>query len=390
VSRAPVLYVLERYPELSQTFVEGEIRELIAAGQPVEVVALAPGRALGYEPAARAAYPAAPPARVAAAAGVAARRPGAMTRIVRGERFWPPGSSIVRGLTRIAPWVAAARRGRHLHAHFATEAATIARLLGELSGTPFSFAAHATDVFANAGEMRANLAAAAFCVTDCDYNRRHIARVAPEHAAKVEVMIVPADADRFARGREYRPDGPIVGVGRLVEKKGFEDLVRAAAAVGDREVLIAGEGPMRPRLESLIAETGAPVRLLGAIPHREVRDLVESAALFVLPCVVAADGDRDGTPTVVAEAMALEVPVVGTEEVGLPELIGPDRGRLVPPRDHRALAGAIGELLAGDPADRVAMGRAGRAWVERNADRARQAAALLDLIDQGPAAGRQT
>lgn len=385
MSRAPLLYVLERYPELSQTFVEGEIRELLAAGQTVEVVALAPGRAHGYEPAVRAAYPAPPHVRVAAAARVTARRPATMARIARGERFWPPGSSTLKGLARIAPWVERARRARHLHAHFATEAASIARLLAELSGTPFSIAAHATDVFANPDQLRANLAPAAFCVTDSEYNRRHIARVAPDHADRVEVMVVPADLERFTRRTEYRADGPIVGVGRLVEKKGFEDLVRAAALLRDaREVLIAGEGPLRPRLESLIADTGAPVRLLGALPNDEVRDLVEGAALFVLPCVVAADGDRDGTPTVVAEAMALEVPVVGTDEVGLPELIAPDRGRLVPPRDPAALAATIDDLLAAGPAERAAMGRAGRAWVEENANRARQAAALLELI------GRQT
>ena len=159
-------------------------------------------------------------------------------------------------------------------------------------------------------------------------------------------------------------------------------MVLAAAIVRGREVLIAGEGPRRPVLESLIAETGAPVRLLGAVPNEAVRDLMEAASLFVLPCVVAADGDRDGTPAVVAEAMALELPVVGTEEVGLPELIGPDRGRLVPPRDHGALAAAIADLLATGAEERVAMGRAGRAWVEEHADRARQARALLALIDR--------
>jgi glycosyltransferase involved in cell wall biosynthesis len=194
-------------------------------------------------------------------------------------------------------------------------------------------------------------------------------------------MLVGADLERFSRRRPYDPSGPVVAVGRLVEKKGFDDLARAAAVVRDREVLIVGEGPERRSLESLIAETGAPVRLLGAVPNEEVRDLMEGASVFVLPCVVAADGDRDGTPTVVSEAMALEVPVLGTEEVGLPELIGPDRGRLVPPRDHDALATAIAGLLATDPDDRVAMGRAGRAWVEQNADRARQARALLALID---------
>jgi glycosyltransferase involved in cell wall biosynthesis len=156
----------------------------------------------------------------------------------------------------------------------------------------------------------------------------------------------------------------------------------------DREVLIVGEGPERSRLEALVRETGAPVRLLGALPNHEVRDLVEGAALFALPCVVAPDGDRDGTPAAIVEAMALEVPVVGTDEVGLPELIGPDRGRLVPPGDPDALRAAIAELLNTPPEARIAMGRAGRAWAEEHADRRTQARRLLALIDSVSHRGR--
>jgi glycosyltransferase involved in cell wall biosynthesis len=386
VSGSPVLYVLDRYPELSQTFVEGELRELVAAGLPVEVVALERGDlgrgqlAGGSNPVAAADYRAAPVERLFAAAALALRQPVACARMLARERFWPPDGRRLRGLARIAPWVTNAAAARHLHAHFADEAADIARLLSRFSGTPFSFAAHATDTFSAPEALRANLAAAAFCVTNCEYNRRHLGEVAPEHASKVELLRIGVELELFARRRPYSPSGPIVAVGRLVEKKGFEDLVRAAAGIRDREVLVVGEGPERSRLEALVAETGAPVRLLGALPNPEVRDLVEGAALFVLPCVVAPDGDRDGTPAAIVEAMALEVPVIGTEEVGLPELIGPDRGLLVPPGDAGALGAAIAELLATSPEARIAMGRAGRAWAEQNADRRTQASHLLALI----------
>jgi colanic acid/amylovoran biosynthesis glycosyltransferase len=382
VSGEPVLYVLDRYPELSQTFVEGEIVELCASGLPVEVIALAPGRATGGRPAATADYPAAPVERLFASAVLAARHPIACARMLASERFWPPDGGRRRGLARLAPWVSTAAAARHMHAHFAAEATDIARVLSTFSGTPFSFAAHATDTFRDADALRANLAAASFCVTNCEYNRRHLAEVAPEYAGKVHVNLIGVDLERFTRRGAYSPDGPVVAVGRLVPKKGFDDLVRAAAAVQDREVLIAGEGPERARLEALIAETGARVRLLGALPNDQVRDLVEGASVFVLPCVVAPDGDRDGTPAAVLEAMALAVPVVGTHEVGLPELIGPERGRLVPPGDHRALAAAITDLLSTDPAGLADMGRAGRAWVSEHADRRRQARRVRELIER--------
>jgi glycosyltransferase involved in cell wall biosynthesis len=380
VSERPLLYVLERYPELSQTFVEGELRELGRLGVSTRVVALAPGRSTGEPSAAAVRYPAPWPERVRAAA----RRPAVAPAVLR-ERHWPPDRRRARGALRIAPWVADAGAARHLHAHFASEATDVARLLAGLARRPFSFTAHATDAFRDGAALRANLAAAAFCVTGSDYARRQLVEVAPEHAAKVEVLGMGVDLERFERRRPYAADGPIVAVGRLVPKKGFERLVRAARDLGEREVLVAGDGPERERLHSIVAETHAPVRLLGALPHAEVRELVEGAALFVLPCVVAPDGDRDGAPAAVIEAMALEVPVVTSDAVGLPELVGSDRGRLAPAGDVAALRSAIDAVLALPAQERVAMGRAGRAWAERHADSAALARRLLDRIDAAAA-----
>ena len=383
MSAGPVLYVLERYPELSQTFVAGEIGELASSGVAVEVLALAPGTHQPDDGAVPAVYPAdrGPAGRLAALGVLAGRHPRACARLVMREPFWPPDGRRARALARIAPLVPHAAAARHLHAHFADVAADLARVLSLLSGTRFSFSAHATDVFRDPEAIRTNLADAAFCVTNCEYNRRHLASVAPEHAGKISVIGMGADLRRFRRRRPYDPDGPIVAVGRLVRKKGFDQLVRAAARIRGRTVLIAGEGPERRALEDLIAETGAPVRLLGAMAHGEVRDLVESASVFALPCMVAPDGDRDGTPVAILEAMALEVPVVASEEVGIPEMVDADRGRLVPPGDPDALAAALGQVLGMAPGGRLAMGRAGRAWVERNADRSRQAELLRQLIE---------
>lgn len=395
--RGPIAYVLERYPELSQTFVDGEIRELVAAGRRVRVLAIAPGASGAEDAAVDVDYPPAhgPRDRLAAAAQAAVRAPGPAAHALAREPFWPPPDGVAgahdvvrriappraRGFARIAPWALAARGARHLHAHFAAEATDIARLLSALSGTPFSFTAHATDAFRDPAALRANLDACGFCVASCEYVRRHLAAIAPKAVAKLEVLTDAVDLERFERKRPYDPDGPVVAVARLVPKKGLDDLIRAAARLGGREFLIAGDGPERRGLEDLIAELRAPVRLLGPMPNSRVRRLVERASLFALPCVVAPDGDRDGIPVAIMEAMALELPVVSTREVGIPEAVDDDRGRLVPPRDPDALAAAIGELLSLDPETRAEMGRAGREWVDRHADRRTQARRLLDWID---------
>jgi colanic acid/amylovoran biosynthesis glycosyltransferase len=146
-------------------------------------------------------------------------------------------------------------------------------------------------------------------------------------------------------------------------------------------VLIAGDGPQRGTLGELIDELDAPVELLGPRSHAQIRELYEQASALAMPCVVAADGDRDGMPIVVKEALAMELPVVGTREVALPEEVTPDSGVLVAPGDADALAEAIGELWSRPATERAAMGRAGRAFAEAELDLPTQAEKLLALFE---------
>lgn len=145
----------------------------------------------------------------------------------------------------------------------------------------------------------------------------------------------------------------MVAIGRLVPKKGFGDLVEAVAllrehAAAPSRTVIVGEGPLRDGLEARIAELGLGdvIELRGACAPEDVRALLERAAVLAMPCVVAPDGDRDSMPVVVKEALAMEVPVVASREVGLPELVRPEWGRLHPPGDRRLGASATSRRTA--------------------------------------------
>jgi colanic acid/amylovoran biosynthesis glycosyltransferase len=350
-------YVLERYPELSQTFVEDELRAL---PDEVTVLALQPGATLA-EAEFEAVYPPGAPARIAALA----KHPG----LIRLTKDWPSDGRRLRGAARIAPWLASAGAADHIHAHFATEAADIAELLARASGRTHSFTGHSTDLFADPAGLRRRLDAAAFAVVVCEYDRREVERLAQR---QVEVIPLGVDLDRLTRTTPYDPDGPIVAVARLVEHKGLADLVAVADTLG-RQVVIAGDGPLRHSLRG-------SVELRGAMSPVDARALIESASLLVAPSVIANDGSRDGIPMVIKEALALSVPVVASDAVGNPEVVEPAWGALYPAGDRRALAEAITRTLARP--DREGMGRAGRAFAERNFDVRRQTAKLRALFAQ--------
>jgi glycosyltransferase involved in cell wall biosynthesis len=177
-----------------------------------------------------------------------------------------------------------------------------------------------------------------------------------------------------------------VAVARLIEKKGLPDLIAAAARLQRRgveaQVRIVGDGPQREELRTLMHELGTDgsVELLGPRDPVEVHAILEAADLLVMPCVVAANGDRDTMPVVVKEALAMELPVVATDEVGLPEMVKPRWGRLVPPRSPDALADAIEEMLAMSPDTRAEMGRAGREFVLAECNLTRETERLVELV----------
>ena len=319
-----------------------------------------------------------------ALARLVARHPVASARDLLDRRRWRRDEH-VRPLRSLAPvWLRLrAARVEHLHAHFAMASALDALRLARFLGVPYSVTAHAYDIFQTPANLAEKLELAAFATTGCDYNLRHLRTLT---GARVERIVMGVDGERFRRRTPYPAGRTVVAVGRLVEKKGFAHLVRAAALLRERgaadRVVIAGDGPLRAELARLAGELGLDgyVELLGAVPHAEVRTLLERADVLAMPSVVAADGDRDSMPVVVKEALAMEVPVVGSDEVGLPEVLREPWGVLVAPGDPAALAQGLADLLARPAEQRAEAGRAGRRFVLEHADVHRETARLAALI----------
>lgn len=384
-----ILYVLERYPELSQTFVAQELLGLQDAGAEIEVAALSRG-AGGERPApALIAAEFGALERIRATASVAVKSPRALTRQLTTERSWPPpgGNRRLRGALRMSPLAAAARRSDHLHAHFATEAADLARLLSAASGTPWSFTAHGVDAYGDPSALRRNLESAAFARACSDHVAERLAAAAPAAAGRIHEIGVAVDLDRFATDHPYAASGPLVAVGRLVEKKGFDDLIaafalaRSAGALGDRELVIVGEGPLRGELTAQAESAAAPVRFAGPLPNSDVAALLARASAFALTPRTAADGDRDGRPAALIEAMASALPVVSTTQPGIPGLIGRESGTLVTPGNRESLAEALTSLYSSTPEVRQAMGLSGRTHVRSLHARSTVAGRLMTLFE---------
>jgi glycosyltransferase involved in cell wall biosynthesis len=391
VAARPLEIWCDEYPVVSETFVINEARGLARLGHPVTVVAGGrPARpALGVQDV-RVRYFEDDTRweRLAAMAALVVRHPVACLRDLRDRRRWAAeeNPAPLRWLAPAARRVAATP-DVHIHVHFAAGAALSALRVARITGRSWSLAAHGYDVFQHPRNLRLKLTSADVVIGPCRYTADELRRLAGERADRVHEVVMGVDPEQFTRREPYPDEHTVVAVGRLVEKKGFVDLVRAVAQPAldgalERLVII-GDGPLRRDLEREATALGIAdrVEFRGRMEPDEIRLELERAALLAMPCVIAEDGDRDAMPVVVKEALAMGVPVVGTDAVGLPELVTPAVGRLVPPRDPERLAGAIADLLRLTREERTAMGQTGRAHVERVANVAIETAKLSELLE---------
>jgi glycosyltransferase involved in cell wall biosynthesis len=283
----------------------------------------------------------------------------------------------------------------HLHAHFATGPALVAMFAHKLRGIPYSFTAHARDIYVDTRPevLRAEIQHAAAVVTVSEYNRRHLLdqfNVSPN--GKLRCIYNGIDLSRFQfRWPRASDPGPpaILSVSRLVEKKGLADLIESANILrqwGRRfQVEIIGEGPLREALQARVRQLclETRVKLAGPQPQELVRLAYLRASILALPCMIGTDGDRDGIPTVLLEAMASGLPVVSTPVSGIPELIETGRdGLLVPAKNPVTLAHALGRLLD-DAALRDRLALAARAKIQERFTIDRSTEQLMALFQNG-------
>jgi colanic acid/amylovoran biosynthesis glycosyltransferase len=393
-----IAYILKMYPRFSETFIVNEILELERQGVDVRIYSLRKPDDGRFHPAlARVKanvvyvpqYPEMEPERVRAAhAALAAARPAAYATLRAEVEAIDQPYALKRFLQ--AGYIAA-----HLlknpvdamHAHFASVATRVANYASRLTGIPYSFTAHAKDIFhdeVNPASLQRKIAGARFVVTVSRFNqaylREQIQRDAPGDVRRLYNGI---DLDHFHPVPAVKRDPTLIlAVGRLVEKKGFDVLVDACAVLARRGLdfrcEIVGKGELHAALARQIAAHGLEKRVIlaGPRPQDEVRAAYQQAAVFALPCRIGRDGNRDGLPTVLLEAMACGLPVVTTPVTGNPEIVDDGlNGRLVPENDPLALADALADLLQ-NAALRRRMSLGARLKVERDFDVRRNVAQL--------------
>ena len=414
-ARAPVVYIMSRFPLLTETFILREMLELERQGVPLAVFPLLRARQsvrhaeVGRLKAKVHYTPFLSPAIISANLGFLRRAPRRYLRllwtVLRGN--WGSANLLVGGLGVFPKSVYFARLVeeqdvRHVHAHFATHPALAAFIVSELTGTSFSFTAHAHDIFLHERMLAEKVGRARFVVAISEFNKQYLLQRAPGVSPdKIKVVHCGIEPDKYgtqselqAEGREV-PGAPPTAlcVASLQPYKGIKYLVRACVLVAQRvrdfRCLIVGEGADRPELEALISELGLQetVRLLGARPQHEVASLLGTADIFVLPSVVAPSGQMEGIPVALMEAMASRLSVVSTRLSGIPELVEDGQsGRLVPPADVDALADAITGLCL-NPEQRRRMGERGREKVAAEFGLRESVARLRALFDEAKGTG---
>ena len=271
---------------------------------------------------------------------------------------------------RLADWGRRQGDVGRFHAQFASWEATTAWTAARLLGVPFSFEVHNPYTWVRGrSALRAKARAADVVTAISEEARRRMLALDGALSSKVRVVrcgVPPSRPDASMEAGVSPYD--VLAVGSLVPRKGHEVLVRAVALLArerpDVRAAIVGEGEERARLEALLRETGAPVTLLGARSEEETLALTRRARVAALACVVAPDGDEDGIPVALLEAMAAGVPVVSTAVGGIPELLEEGRaGLLVAPGDAVGFSAALSRLLR-DERLAASLGEAGRGAVE--------------------------
>jgi glycosyltransferase involved in cell wall biosynthesis len=395
--------IVKGWPRLSETFVAQELVGLEALGVDIDLWSLrhptdARRHALHLQLKARVRY--LPeylwhePGRVARGIAAAIRRPGWRAAIAAFLDDWRRDPTPNRARRFGQACVLAAEMDpatAHLYAHFIHTPGSVARYAAMLCGIGWSASAHAKDIWTTpAWDKTEKLADMAWCATCTAAGAAHLNALVP---GKTHLVYHGLDLARWPAPAEARParDGThahdpvrIVSVGRLVAKKGYDDLIAALGRLDKgtawRLVHIGG-GPLEKSLRAQAEAAGIADRIdwRGAQDQTAVRATLATGDLFVLASRVAADGDRDGLPNVLMEAASQGLALVATDVAAIPEFVTSDCGVLVPPGDPASLAAALRALVR-DPAARARLGAAARGRVQQHFPFARGREALYQLL----------
>jgi len=396
-----IAYLTGQYPQVSLTFVLREIAALRAMGMDVLSCSirktpphLHPGEAEKAE-AARTFYvleAARNPLTLLRAQAYMLQRPGAYLRTLRlAWRCRTPGwkAALYQIFFFLEALILArhleAQRVTHLHNHFASGSATVAMLVHELTGIPFSFTLHGpADLFEHwRWRLDEKVARAAFVATISHFARSQLMYFSdPAHWSKIRIVHCGVHPALYAAAPDKEADAQaplrLLFVGRLAPVKGVRVLLEALEHLPDLSLDIVGDGVDRAGLEAAARPLGARVRFLGYKSQSDVAALLQAADILVLPSFA------EGVPVVLMEALASARPVVATQVAGVGELVQDgETGFMVPAGDVAGLVARIRQL-ADDPDLRAAMGAAGRARVTAEFDITREAARMARLIAEGP------
>lgn len=390
-------YVLKRYPRFSETFVVNEILAHERAGMRVDIFALGPVMESHFQP------------DIGKVQAPVIRLSDKQRNV---ESFWGlvsealdvlPGfaerltEEKAHSVHELAQGIKMAllirqRNIQHLHAHFATQAATVARLAAKFSGVSWSLTAHAKDIYFHYEQdiqLPRKLQDASHVVTVSDYNLRWLCEQYAANKQKTSRIYNGLDLRQFPWRSPYQRPPEIVAAGRLVAKKGFllliDSLARLQAMGLSFHCTLIGDGPLREQLDAGIQNAGLEERvtLTGPLPRDRVAEAIQQAAMVVAPCTISEDGDRDGLPTILVEAMALGTPVISTRVVGIPELVvDQETGLCVEPDNTGELALAMARLLQ-EADTREKLSRQAREMIAREYDVDRNTAKLRTIFHSG-------
>ena len=398
-----IVIVVSQFPEAHETFIVRELNEIVQRGIPIEIVSLKRCRDRIIYPEAKKLVP-------------FVRYPGWKQRlaslfallffaVVHPLRFWSgiflalrdnfrspiylakclaviPRASLIAFRVRLQPRAI-------IHSHWATVPTFVAWFASRLGRRPYVFTAHAWDIFLHPGNLLRLINGAAAVITCTKYNRNYLHRLFPGKIRRpVHVIYHGLELERF------RPDGgpkdpifTVLAVGRLVPQKGFDVLIKACDLLSRRidsfRCVIVGDGPEKGKLRDLAYSRNLEhlVQFTGALPHDQVLAWMQRAHVFAAPSVVAPNNDRDGIPNVILEAMAMRLPVVGSDISGIPEVVIPFvTGLLVPQKDATALCSAI-ELLYFRPDLRRRLGERARWHIENHFDIRLNAYKLIQVYE---------